>query len=68
MQAELDAGERDHLPPGLQRVIAKFMSWLGLSPGDGVDPGDGTDGSDGGSDEPTATVEPTATPEPDESD
>jgi hypothetical protein len=57
MQADLEAGRRSSLPPGLQRVIAKFMMWLGLTPGDG---------GDGGSEEPTSTVEPTGTVEPTE--
>lgn len=63
MQAQLEAGERTNLPPGLQRAIAKFMSWLGIAPDDGTVPDDGAD-SDDGSEEPTGTVEPTMTVEP----
>lgn len=55
MQADLDAGLRKQLPPGLVRVMAKFMSWLGMEPVDGEVPA---------VEEPTSTVEPTATVEP----
>ena len=43
MQAEFDAGTRKNVPPGLQRVVAKFMAWLGLGAPDGAD-----DAPDGG--------------------
>ena len=57
MQAELEAGTRTNLPPGLQRVIAKFLSWLGIVPDDGGDiPDDGDEPGD--SDETSGTVEP----------
>ncbi|MDI6692546.1 MAG: hypothetical protein QMD76_04460 [Anaerosomatales bacterium] len=59
MQAQLDAGQRTSLPAGLQRVIAKFMAWLGLDGGSETPPPD-----DGASEEPTGTVEPTSTVEP----
>lgn len=59
MQAQLEAGQRRGLPPGLQRVIAKFLGWLGLDGGAAEEPSDG-----GPSEEPTGTVEPTATVEP----
>ena len=64
MQQELEDGTRTNLPPGLQRAIAKFMLWLGLTPDDG-----GEDPDDGSVEptstvEPTGTVEPTITPEP----
>ncbi|MDI6712751.1 MAG: hypothetical protein QMD96_05875 [Anaerosomatales bacterium] len=65
MQAQMEAGQRKGLPSGLQRVIAKFLGWLGLDGGTVEEPSDGTD--DGTvSDEPTETVEPTQTigPEP----
>ncbi|MHB1017769.1 MAG: hypothetical protein ACYC2X_07795 [Coriobacteriia bacterium] len=60
MQANLDAGKRSSLPSGLQSVIAKFMSWLGIdadAPDGGLEDGDG-------SVEPTGTIEPTGTVEP----
>jgi hypothetical protein len=63
MQAQLDAGQRTSLPLGLQRVIAKFMGWLGLG---GEDP-EAPPAEDGdASEEPTGTVEPTSTVEPTE--
>lgn len=63
MQAQMDAGQRKGLPPGLQRVIAKFLGWLGLD-GAPVDELPGGDDDGAVSDEPTETVEPTATVEP----
>jgi len=53
MQAQLEAGKRTGLPEGLQRAIAKFMSWLGIEP-----PSDEAENTDEGSDETSGTVEP----------
>ncbi len=67
MKAELEAGTRSSLPPGLQRAIAKFMSWLGIGeeyPVDTPPDDDGPSGEPTGTVEPTATVEPTGTVEP----
>ncbi len=66
MQADLDAGLRKQLPPGLVKVIEKFMSWLGIGT-DGEEPPAGPDDGledDEGSVEETGTVEPTSTVEP----
>ncbi len=50
MQTQIDEGSRSDLPPGLQKVMLKFMAWLGMSPDDGtVGDGDGaTDGDSAG--------------------
>ncbi|MCX8006919.1 MAG: hypothetical protein N3B11_02245 [Coriobacteriia bacterium] len=61
MQAQMEAGQRKGLPPGLQRVIAKFLGWLGLSEQPQEQPGAGDEAP---SEEPTGTVEPTGTAEP----
>lgn len=62
MQEDLDAGTRDSLPPGLQRVIAKFMSWLGIeAPDESPLPDDGD-----GSEETSGTVETSITVQPDD--
>lgn len=53
MQAQLESGERTGLPEGIQRAIAKFMSWLGIDP-----PSDEAENTDEGSDETSGTVEP----------
>ena len=66
MQAAVDAGFRKQVPPGLQRVVAKFMERLGIEAADeGDDLPDGDDLFDG-SDESSDTVEPTGTVEPTE--
>ncbi|MBS3956471.1 MAG: hypothetical protein KGZ40_02935 [Clostridiales bacterium] len=67
-EAQIEAGTRSYVPPGLLRVMAKFLGWLGLDaapdPGSGDpapevpgEPADGGDG-DGGSVDDTPTVEP----------
>jgi hypothetical protein len=62
MQADLEAGTRSSLPPGLQRAIAKFMSWLGVEvPDESSLPDDGD-----GSEETSGTVETSVTVEPDD--
>lgn len=53
MQAQLESGERTELPEGIQKAIAKFMSWLGIDP-----PSDEAENTDEGSDETSGTVEP----------
>lgn len=60
MQADLEAGTRSSLPPGLQRAIAKFMSWLGVETRDGSPLPDDGDGSE----ETSGTVETSVTVEP----
>ena len=74
MQADLDAGLRKQLPPGLVRVMEKFMGWLGesadgdLEPGvlDGTGPDESIDtGSSGQTEElPDSDGEPLALPDP----
>lgn len=53
MQAQLESGERSGLPEGIQRAIAKFMSWLGIDPTSAE-----AENTDEGSDETSGTVEP----------
>ncbi len=55
-EARVAAGEKSQVPPGLLRVMAKFMGWLGIE----ADPAPDTDGpGDGdGSQEETGTVGP----------
>ena len=61
MQADLDAGTRTSLPPGLQRAIAKFMSWLGIEGDVDVEAPDGDE-----SEETSGTVEPGDPEDPDD--
>lgn len=64
MQADVDAGIRKQVPPGLQRVVAKFMERLGIEAADeGDELPDGDDLFEG-SDESSGTVETTGTVEP----
>ncbi len=62
MQADLEAGSRSSLPPGLQRAIAKFISWLGV---EGHDESSLPDDGDG-SEETSGTVETSVTVDPDD--
>ncbi|MRS11797.1 MAG: hypothetical protein EG823_01835 [Actinobacteria bacterium] len=67
MQAQLEAGKRTELPEGLQSVIAKFMSWLGIESDDDAEDTDvGEDESDEIEDEEPADEpedEPVDSPE-----
>lgn len=59
VQANLErAAARGKIPPGLARVVAKFMSWLGLTPDDAA-PVDQP-----GSDETSPTVPPSGETSP----
>jgi len=62
----VDAGFRKQVPPGLQRVVAKFMERLGIEAAEeGDELPDGDDLFDG-SDESSGTVETSGTVEPTE--
>jgi hypothetical protein len=66
MQSAVDAGFRKQVPPGLQRVVAKFMERLGIEAAEeGDELPDGDDLFDG-SDESSGTVETSGTVEPTE--
>lgn len=56
-EARVEAGQRTSVPPGLLRVAAKFLGWLGIDADDGPDAPDDTNGT-GPSDEETGTVDP----------
>ncbi len=66
-EAKVLAGTKKQVPPGLLRVLAKFMGWLGIVPeeppaDDGAVPDDGLPGElptePDGSELPTGTVDP----------
>lgn len=71
-EAKVAAGTKSQLPPGLLRVMDKFLSWLGLSPDTpSEEPGDGTDQPEDSAEEsatpvPDGSFEPTPTPDPDD--
>lgn len=53
--AKVEDGTKKHVPPGLLRVMDKFISWLGLTP-EPTEPA--PDGADDMSDETSATPDP----------
>lgn len=58
-QAKVAAGTKKRVPPGLLRVLAKFMAWLGLG-----SPAPSTSLVPTSTPTPTGTVSPTSTPIP----
>lgn len=58
-------GEASQVPPGLLRVMEKFMAWLGLAPGSDAAHDDESTDDGGGSQETSGSVEPSLTPGPD---
>lgn len=68
-ETKVAEGSKKQVPPGLLKVLAKFMGWLGIDaeqPGDPVDPGDEFDGSgeETPTPEPDISEEETPTPDP----
>lgn len=59
-EAKVAAGQKEQVPPGLLRVLEKFMAWLGLAPVDPVPPVDPVDPTPDPSEEPTPPVTPPA--------
>jgi hypothetical protein len=63
-QARVAEGTMERVPPGLLRVLEKFLGWLGLSPA--PDDTDATDEGDVADDPGDASEEEPPTPEPGE--
>ncbi len=66
-EARVESGQQSRVPPGLLRVMSKFLAWLGIDPGTEITPPGPGDGSseetstvlpDGGSDEETSALDP----------
>lgn len=66
-ETRIEAGTAGAVPPGLMRVLEKFLGWLGLANIVEVDEGPDPDpaGETTTTMEPTGTIEPTSTPEVD---
>lgn len=60
-EARVASGDANALPPGLVRVLEKFLGWLGLAPDDA--PADDPDTGQG-TEEPPGSDEATVTPAP----
>lgn len=60
-EAKVAAGQKEQVPPGLLRVVEKFLAWLGLTPVDPAPADPGTPEDPNGADETTPSVEPTPT-------
>ncbi|MCL4553861.1 MAG: hypothetical protein M1617_07200 [Actinobacteria bacterium] len=59
-EAKVAAGQKEQVPPGLLRVLEKFLAWLGLAPVDPAPPADPVDPTPDPSEEPTPPVTPPA--------
>ncbi len=61
-EAKIAAGTKKQIPPGLLKVLAKFLGWLGIAPGDpGLPddlPADSPQNPGDGSDNETSTPDP----------
>lgn len=67
-EAKVEAGTKRQVPPGLLKVMAKFMAWLGIAPEEPDVPEDPApeepdEPGDDDSEVPTGTVEPDPIPE-----
>ena len=58
-EGKVAAGQKEQVPPGLLRVMEKFLAWLGLTAVDPVPADPVTPEDPNGSDETTPSVEPT---------
>lgn len=58
-EGKVAAGQKEQVPPGLLRVLEKFLAWLGLTAVDPVPADPVTPEDPNGSDETTPSVEPT---------